>query len=236
MQLHNKAVLITSGAKRLGFYLAQESLDQGFDVVLHYRSHREEAVRWLSRNKSFRDRAAFVKADLDGREEEVLLQALRKAPKLCGLVNNASIFMKGDLLDLENAQRLLRTNTLIPLRLCDAFRKHVGQGWIVNITDAKAEERDRPFQNYRLSKRLLGELTELLAVCYGPAIRVNAVAPGAMLPSSESGEKGFKRLRAQVPLKEVGRVDSLRRAFAHLIEDTYATGQTMFVDGGWRLT
>jgi NAD(P)-dependent dehydrogenase (short-subunit alcohol dehydrogenase family) len=90
------------------------------------------------------------------------------------------------------------------------------------------------YQNYRISKLLLEEITRQQALLYAPAIRVNAIAPGAMLPS-EGNEAYFATLSEKIPLRSTGDLRSLTDAYSFLIKNHYITGQVLRVDGGWGL-
>jgi NAD(P)-dependent dehydrogenase (short-subunit alcohol dehydrogenase family) len=231
-----QAVLITGGTKRLGFEYARKSLSMGFDVVLQYRSDPGDVERWLSGNPALCARVWLVQADLRESAERLPAAAREHCRGLVGLVNNAAVFDKGDLSDPAGFEGALAVNALAPLRLCAAFRAEVGRGWIVNVTDAHIRGDNLAFQNYRMSKRFLRDITEQLALAYSPLIRVNAIAPGAMLPSAHTSRAAFSRLAHSIPLRRTGSVEALLRAYEYLVESDYVTGQTMYVDGGWHLT
>jgi len=229
------AVLITAGTKRLGLELAKKALALGYDIAIHYRSDNREAETWLSENPVYRTRVTFLQKDIspDNAHELVENALSSTGTRLAGLVNNASLFTKGDLDDSGHFHSMLDSNTLVPLALSKAFKNRAGKGWIINITDAHIDSFSPAYQNYRISKHMLAELTGQLALLYAPGIRVNAIAPGALLPAS--GGTDFETLARTIPLCRTGDISSLTMAFEYLVLNEYVTGQVLYVDGGWHL-
>lgn len=236
MKLKNPAVLITGGTRRLGLACAHEVLDLGFDVILHYRSRAREARAVLTRHPLLRERVRLVQQDLTPASSPDLIEKCRgMARRLIGLVNSASVFEKGDLNDVAHLSATLDTNALVPSALTAAFALQAGAGWVVHLTDAHIDGLNRTYQNYRVSKLLLTELTRQHAFLYAPGIRVNAIAPGAVLPASGTSRKEFAALGSHIPLGHTGSPADIRRALAYLIQGDYVTGQVLCVDGGWHL-
>lgn len=234
-KLTRTTVLITGAAKRLGLSLAKASIERGLDVIVHYRSSKKEAESWLRRTPSARKRVRFVQGDLLDSSVDIVAAASRLTTHLGGLVNSASVFAKGDLRDPDHFRTTLEINALAPFRLAESFRRRVQRGWIVNITDAHIEPINLTYQNYRISKLLLGELTRQMAARYAPAIRVNAIAPGAILPAPGDTHRSFSRLAKEIPLKRTGNPQAVVKAYAYLLDNDYVTGETLHVDGGWHL-
>lgn len=231
----NNAVLITAGTKRIGYHLSKKSLSLGLDVIAHYRSSRGTLARWLSRHPEFRGNVHFLQADLTD-SPETLFEKISSLPvTLIGLVNNASIFSKGNLSDPDHFRRMLEIHLIVPLYLGKSFSSNGRNGWIINITDAVINKPNSNFQNYRISKLFLEELTRQQAFLYAPDIRVNAIAPGAMLPSHFNGSSALKSLEKKIPLHKTGNITSLLEAFSFLVYNTSCTGQIIAVDGGWHL-
>jgi NAD(P)-dependent dehydrogenase (short-subunit alcohol dehydrogenase family) len=235
MKLKNPAILITGATRRIGLELAKKSLTMGYDVVLHHRSDRREADAWLAANPAFRRRVAFVRQDVNISPASIVDAAGECAPALEGLVNSAAVFTRGNLDNLVHFHATLATNTFAPLALCQRFAALRSGRWIINITDAHCRPINLSWQNYRLSKLFLEELTRQLAVLLAPRIRVNAIAPGAVLPS-EGGLKEFKRIETTLPLKRSGTVDSILQAYEFVVRNGDITGEIIHVDGGWHLT
>ncbi len=232
----SNAIIITGATRRLGFYFARHALEMGYAVIAHYRSSRGELERLLENETAYAKRVHFVPMDLCDKPAALIERAVGLCDSIAGLVNNASEFTQGDLRNQGHFRRMLDINALAPAALAAAFAEQIETGWIINITDAHIDSMNRRFQNYRISKRLLEELTAQLAFTLAPRIRVNAIAPGAMLPAAVENASSFDALARSIPLRKTGDIDALMRAFRYLIEGEYITGQTLFVDGGWHLS
>ncbi|MBD3316547.1 MAG: SDR family oxidoreductase [Chitinivibrionales bacterium] len=233
--MKNQAVLITGAAKRLGMALTRKSLAMGFSVLAHYRSSKEELEQWLEAHPDERSKVHFMQAELTT-ETGALMARIDKLPvKLVGLVNNASVYARGSIDEAERFNALIDTNAFVPLLLAREFRKRARAGWIINITDAHIDAINHEYQSYRIAKKLLGEFTMQLASLYAPDLRVNAVAPGAMLPAPGQSPEVFDRLSTRIPLGRTGSFEDLWRAYEYLVKSDYVTGQVLYVDGGWHL-
>lgn len=234
MSQYTNAVLITGGSRRLGLQFALKTIAMGYSVIIHYRSDNTEAIRTLN-SMDLKSRVYFIQHDLS-ESPELLLEKTTDLPvNLIGLVNNASIFTEGNMSDLNDLQKTLWINALAPARISTLFSQKVKKGWIINITDSIIEKPNSRFQNYRISKLLLQEFTRQQAYLFAPNLRVNAIAPGAMLPASFEDKHYFDSLSEIIPLHTTGDITSLLNAYEFLINSTYITGETIRVDGGWHL-
>jgi pteridine reductase len=156
------------------------------------------------------------------------------------LVNSAAIFGTGDLADATEAiwDEQIAINLKAPFFLSRAFASHVGKeraGVIVNIADWRAVRPGPAHIPYTLTKAGVVAMTESLALALAPNIRVNAIAPGAILPPPGESEEYLERLAERIPLKRHGGAEDVARALLYLIEAEFVTGQVLFVDGGERL-
>lgn len=230
-----KALIITAGTKRIGFHLAKAALDAGYSVILHYRSSNSLAKRWLSSHPQYADSVFFIKQDLCNTPENLIAQAINLPCRLTGLVNNASAFSPGNLKDTAHLAQMIEIHFTIPARLGTAFAAAVPAGWIINITDAMIKTPNLTYQNYRMSKLFLEELTRQQAFTFAPGIRVNAIAPGAILPSVYESTATFEKLRSSIPLGATGSPKMITDAFRFLVDHEYCTGQILSIDGGWHL-
>jgi len=126
-------------------------------------------------------------------------------------------------------------NLRAPFLLAQAFAAGLGaeeRGTIVNVGDARARRVGRGHLAYRLTKRALDHLTELLALELGPRVRVNAVAPGAMLPAGGDEEALRRRVETAVPLRRAGGAEPVAEAVLYLLRAEFTTGVVLPVDGG----
>jgi pteridine reductase len=235
--MHKKppAVLITAGTKRIGFHLAQVALGMGYSVILHYRSTNKAACLWLKKNPKLSGRVFFIQHDLGTTPEVVIEKAGALPCVLTGLINNASEFTSGNLLNHRHFERMLAIHLHAPARLGSCFASHVASGWIINISDAMIKKPNAAYQNYRMSKLFLEELTRQQAFLFAPKIRVNGIAPGAILAANGCDKKEFSAFKDKVPLQITGSPAMITDAFVFLVESEYCTGQIIAIDGGLHL-
>jgi pteridine reductase len=235
MNSFSKAVLITGASHRLGLVLAEQSIELGFHAIIHYRTERNTLFDLLKNKPALQPHISIIYQELTEQPEQLIEKALTLPVTLYGLVNNASIFTPGDLSDCNHLEYILQINTLIPSRLAAHFHKKVLNGWIINITDAICKKPNLNFQNYRLSKAFLELITIQQALCFAPSIRVNAIAPGAMLPGSLESPEYFSQLESKIPLRKTGDLQSLIETYRYVVQTPYITGQIIRVDGGWSI-
>ncbi len=234
MSQRTDAVLITGGAKRLGLQFALKTLELGFSAVIHYRSDISEALKAIS-SKELSNRVYFIQHDLSEKPEQILDKALNLPINLVGLINNASVFTEGNLKNIDDLKKILWINALVPAQINSFFAEKIKKGWIINITDAIVEKPNSRFQNYRISKQLLQQLTRQQAYLFAPNLRVNALAPGAMIPASSEDQHYFDSLSEIIPMHTTGDINSLMNAYEFLIKSPYITGEIIRVDGGWNI-
>lgn len=235
-------VLVTGAGKRLGRAVALELARAHWGVVIHY--HRSEPLA-QSLEAELRDAGgatALVRADLsDASERGTLIgRAIEAAgAPLSALVNCAAIFEHDTLetLNEEMLQRHIALNAFAPADLARAFAKALpedGRGAIVNFLDYKLANPYPDHFSYTLSKYALAGATELMARALAPRVRVNAVAPGYVLPAPGQSEADYQRLHDDVPLQRGPTPDDVARTVRFLLESEAITGQTIYVDGGRR--
>lgn len=139
-------------------------------------------------------------------------------------------------LSLENWDSALDLNLRAPFLLAqEAAKRMTSGGLIVNITDIGAQKAWSRYPSYTVSKAALESLTKLLARAFAPTIRVNAIAPGLVMPSDVVTPEEWERLVQRLPLKRAATLDEITYALQFLIKNEYITGQTIVVDGGYSL-
>ncbi|GBU20878.1 hypothetical protein R80B4_00765 [Fibrobacteres bacterium R8-0-B4] len=231
-QNQSRTAVITGASARIGLESAKECLGLGYHAVIHYRTSAEPAASFFKGD----GRVTFIQADLTESPEKFMDDVKKlRVPPLAGLINNAAVFESGDMSDPDHFDKMLAVNALTPLRLSAAFAKSVESGWIINITDARARPKSKKYQNYRVSKLFLEEITRQQAYLYAPRIRVNAIAPGAILPAEGETRESFDGLIKNIPMNRTGDTANIRQALRLLIENDYITGSVIPVDGGWGL-
>jgi pteridine reductase len=235
MNTFSEAVLITGASHRIGLALAQRTILLGFHAIIHCRSGKKELTDFLNNNPRSSEKISLIHYELTEFPEGLIDQVLSLPYSLKGLVNNASIFTPGSIDDCNHLEELLRINALVPSRLAAHFYKNSSSGWIINISDAICNKPNIRFQNYRLSKALLELITKQQALLFSPKIRVNAIAPGAMLPGSNEDDEYFKTIERWIPMQKTGDIDSLLETYSYIIKTPYINGQIIRVDGGWSI-
>ena len=234
--LRGRTALVTGAAKRLGRAIALALAEEGADVVVHYRRSAEEAGQVVAAVEARGRRAWALPADLAerGAAEGLFDRAAAAAGRIDILVNNASVFPADTVLDFtaESLAENVQVNAMSPLALCRRLAAAGGGGDIVNLLDCRVEDYDRRHAAYHLSKRMLLALTRMLALELAPGVKVNAVAPGLILPPPGEDE-GFLAANAHTnPLRRHGSPADVARAVLFLVASPFVTGQVLYVDGG----
>jgi pteridine reductase len=241
--LHDKVVLVTGGAKRVGAAICRRLHAAGANVVVHCRSS-VAAARALESELTARrpDSARVAQADLlkTATAGALVNEALRAWGRLDALINNASSFYPTALGEISERawDDLVGTNLKAPLFLAQAAARELraAQGCIVNIIDIHAEFPMKNYVVYSAAKGGLLALTRSLARELGPEVRVNGVAPGTILwPENDTWQDEVARQRIinQTALKRIGEPDDIAKAVEFLICGApYVTGQVIAVDGG----
>ena len=235
-----KAILITGAARRLGrenaLYLAQA----GYDIIIHY--HRSEAdARSLQRDIVDQGvQAHLLQAELGLKTDYMALvaQAKQLAANLYGLVHNASIFEQANFAQtsIEQYDRYMDLHVKAPFFLTQAFASQVKEGAVITMLDTYITKYSQRYFTYLLSKKALAEMTRMLARELAPAIRVNAIAPGIILPSGDDlGEQAMQEKQAMIPLRKLGEPQDIAQTLHWLLTQDYLTGQILYIDGGEQL-
>lgn len=231
-----KIALITGAARRLGAAMARALAGAGYGVVVHCNRSREDAE---ALSASLGGPAWTVEGDLSrsGAGTVVFQRALDAAGQVDVLVNNASIFPEDSLgtFTADTMAANMQIHAMAPLELARAMHAQARPGCIVNLLDTRVNDYDRTHVAYHLSKRALAALTRMMAADYAPAIRVNAIAPGLVLPPEGKDETYLAALAHTNPLQRHGGAEDIVRALMFLLESEFVTGQTLYIDGGRHL-
>ena len=234
--------LITGAGQRLGRAVALELARAGWGVVIHYRHSGAEAEAVAEQAREAGGAAVIVGADLDDPAERhaLIARSIEAAgAPLAALVNCAAMF-EHDTIDTLNEKLLeqhMALNALTPSLLAREFAEALpedARGAIVNFLDFKLASPYPDHFSYTLSKYALAGATELLARALAPRVRVNAVAPGYVLPAPGQSEEDWKRLHDDTPLARGPTPEDVAGAARFLLENEAVTGQTIYVDGGRR--
>ncbi|BBD97136.1 KR domain-containing protein [Sphingobium amiense] len=238
-----RLALVTGGHRRLGGIIAAALARAGHSLAIHgshdtrLDSHlaltfEEEATEWEGFVVDF--------SDPEGAEELVGMVAARFGRPPDILVNSAAIFGQDRLEDVtaDDLMRHYAVNCAAPAMLTKAFATvpaGPGDRCIVNILDQRIDHPHGDQFAYTLSKLALAGLTRTTAHSLAPAVRVNAVAPGLTIATSDYDGAQMERLAAMTPLASLPQAEQIAQAVLYLTQATATTGQTLYVDGGAHL-
>jgi len=236
-----KTILITGGAKRIGRQMAITLHAAGHNIVVHYRSSSgaaEELVRSL--NEARENSAVTVQGDLLdlGCIPGVIQHCVDSFGQLDVVINNASTFYPTpiELIEDEFWKDLVGSNLKAPAFIVKAAAKHLREanGSIINIVDIHARNPMANHPIYCSAKAGLEMLTKALARDLAPEVRVNAIAPGAILwPEKDAGMASQQEVLKKIPLRRMGQPEDVAKLVRFLTDEAdYITGQIIAGDGG----
>ena len=240
MNLQNKVVLITGGARRGGRCLVENFASRGARIAFTYRTSKRDAellVKHLQEN----DTAPLFYRPESGNlthVKNILADLKKKWGGVDVLINNASDFYRTPFekiteKDWDHFMEVNLKGTFLFAWQAGLMMKKRGFGKIVNIADWAGE---RPYKNYLpycVSKSGVIGLTKALARELAPEVCVNAISPGPVLPLEGSTGTDQKKLIENLPLKKIGSPQDIAEATLFLVERTdFATGAVLPVDGG----
>lgn len=241
LPLYGKWALITGGGRRVGAAIVRTLHRQGAGVGIHCRNSGAEATALALELNALRPGSAMtIEADLldTGMFSSLIEKFIAGAGRLDILVNNASSFYTTPLAGITDQQwtDLLGTNLKAPLFLSQAALPHLqaSQGVIINILDIHATRPLKDHALYGIAKAGLMFLTKALARDLAPVVRVNGVAPGAILwPDEGVSDKMSGAVLKKIPLQRLGKPADIANCVLYLVQDApYVTGQIIAVDGG----
>lgn len=232
---------MTGAARRIGATVARALHREGATVVLHYKASAVEAKALQAELNALRADSCFLlQADLLATEQfpNLISRLVEQTGRLDVLINNASSFYPTPLGSIQEQQweDLIGANLKAPLFLSQAALPYLRQshGTIINIADVHGLRPLPEFSVYCTAKAGLIMLTQVLARELGPQIRVNGIAPGAILwPERPMSEEQRTELLAKTALERMGSPEDIARTVLFLVRDaSYMTGQVIAVDGG----
>ncbi len=234
--LCGQTALITGAARRLGREVALALAAEGAHIVAHYHTSASDAESLLQEIEALGVQCHILSADLSNSEEAEALfsRALEMSGPLDVLINSASLYTEERINDLspESLMTNVNLNALAPFLLSRAFAAQNREGSIVNFLDARIDDYDENHISYHLSKRMLFSITRMMAMEFAPKVRVNAVAPGLILPPAGKDESYLKQLASTNPLNTHGGAADVVSSVLYLLKSPFVTGQVIYVDGG----
>jgi NAD(P)-dependent dehydrogenase (short-subunit alcohol dehydrogenase family) len=239
--------LVTGSAHRLGKAFALCVARQGYGLALHYNSSAEGALVAADEIRALGVPVFLFQADLTQADQiQTLFESIdetltRNSPlvsRFSLLVNSAAIMPRANArtLSADDFDAALDLNLRAPFLVAQqAYRRMETGGLIVNITDIAAQKAWTGFPAYTVSKAGLDSLTKVLARSFAPRVRVNAIAPGLVLPSENISPEEWERLVNRLPIPRPATLDEITSVLEFLLKNEYITGQTIVVDGGYSL-
>ena len=233
--------LITGGAKRIGAAIARRLHAAGYDIALHHHASTDEALALANALNAERPGSTIaLAADLRqfDRIPELIALTVGHFGRLDALVNNASAYYATPFGKVTPTQwdDLAAINARAPFFLAQAAAPHLLHhgGAIVNLIDAYAEQPRTGISAHAASKAALAGATRALAIELAPKVRVNGVAPGAILWPEDGIDAALSsQLIARTPLGRAGTPEEVAEAVRWLLQDaTYMTGEILRLDGG----
>lgn len=235
MELQGRIALVTGGARRVGRALSLALARAGCDVAVHYHRSATEADDVVREIEGMAVRAVAITADLARADHAAPLidETVGALGGLDILVNSAARFERAPVAEIDAAawDRVQAVNLRAPFLLSRAAARHLARrrGCIINIADLSGLQPWPSYAHHAVSKAGLIHLTKVLARALGPDVRVNAIAPGTVLPPEDDpGEEGaFRRVVAPE-----GTPEDVERALLYLARSPFVTGEVLVVDGG----
>lgn len=234
-------ILITGAAKRVGAELARACAADAHTVVLHYNQNKAAAEALAGELRETGALMELVHADLgDSASVSTMMAAASKTGPVTALINNASLFDYDDskTVSAEKITQHMAVNLIAPTLLIKDMAERLPQGvsgCVINMLDAKLFGMNPDYYSYTLSKSALHTLTIMAAQAYAPRLRVNAIAPGILLPSGGQSEAEFQASHKRNLLGQGAEIPEVVAAMRLLLSAKSITGEVIVLDGGAHL-
>lgn len=235
-----KVALVTGAAKRIGKQISTQLHQQGYTLIVHYNQSKADAEALVNSFNQLRNNSAtLVQGDLNQPSgiKQIVNHVQQQHKRLDVLVNNASRFYPTKVNDVTEDiwNDLMASNLKAPFfliqGLTDLLAQH--QGCVVNIVDIHAQRPLLEYPVYCMAKAGLSMLTKSLSQELAPKIRVNGIAPGAILwHENELSEQDKSQVISEISLQRLGSPSDIAQAVQYLVEAKYVTGHILSVDGG----
>jgi len=239
--LTDKVALITGGAQRVGAMTARLLHAAGANLILHYRHSRQSALELQTELNDKRNNSVIlIQAELleTVKLKGIITKSIEQWGRLDILINNASSFYPTPMgtVTENDWDDLIGSNMKAPFFLSQAAAPHLEKqnGCIINIVDIHAQRPMEGHSVYNMAKAGLAMLVKTLAFELGPKIRVNGVAPGAIMwPAQEMDDLTKQRIVSRTYLKRKGSPEDIAKTVLFLASNAdYISGQIIAVDGG----
>lgn len=237
--LTGKTALITGASKRLGRSTALTLAKNGINTIIHFNKSEQDASETVQLSKEKGVISAKIQYDFNDiiGIKELLNKAKQITGKIDYLINSASVYPMDNLESISQTSfaNTMNLNSLAPYILAREFKNNCDRGAIINFLDARMTDYEPHHISYQLSKQVLLNLTKMMSLEFAPSIRVNAVAPGIIIPDNITDEESLIRLKEGNPLNRIGTPGEVSSTVLFLLQNEFITGQVIYVDGGRNL-
>ena len=237
-----KVALVTGAARRLGRAIALGLARDGWDIAVHYRDSREEALTLVDELTALGRRAQAFRCDLaqEAQVRQLLPQAQQQLGRITCVVNNASLFEYDNAGDFSCTalDAHMHANLAAPVLLAQALYQATPSGEqavVINLLDQKLYNLNPDFLSYTLSKAALLSATTMLAQALAPKVRVVGIAPGITMVSGDQSEANFVKAHENTPLGRSSTPQDIADCVCYVAGARALTGTTLLVDGGQHL-
>ncbi len=242
MQKNSKigTALITGAAKRLGREIAFNLASRGFDIVVNYNKSEKEAKSLVAEIKKKYDvNCEVIAANLFEKEGAKKLAdfMVKNYSNWNLLINSASVFNRSKFIADYDSELFnnLNVHVLSPMLLSHEFAKNIQSkkiknSQIINIVDKNIARFDTVYFYYLLTKKFLAEFTKMSALQLAPNTRVNAIAPGLVMP--EENYENLEKIVKKIPLQRLGDAKNIVQTINFLLDNDFINGEIIYVDGG----
>jgi len=238
VELRSRVALVTGAGRRVGRALAVALGGQGMKVAVHFHASDTGARETARLIREAGGTPWLVAADLTKPDApaDLITRVAREMGALDVLINSSAVMERTPLGEVTAGQwdAMMALNLRAPFFLAQAATPHLvkARGAIVNIADLAAFETWPAYIPHGISKSGIVYMTRALARTLAPNVRVNGVAPGAVLLPDGWTEDDAAKLRDSTPLARLGSPEDVVAAMLYLLSADYVTGETLIVDGG----
>ncbi len=226
--------IVTGASVRLGKAMACHLASRGFNIALHHHSSEPEDTKQEIEHQGVSCKT--YRLDLSSLQEVEgwIAEVQKDFQDIELLINSAANFVQENVEQTQTSTliKTMNLNLNAPYLLMRDYKHLIGRGMVINITDQRVMKNIPTFAAYSVAKVGLQHLTHLAAMEWGKTVRVNAIAPGLILPPPGGTEEYLKREGPKVPVGTHGMVKDILHALDYLLDSSFVNGETLFVDGG----
>jgi NAD(P)-dependent dehydrogenase (short-subunit alcohol dehydrogenase family) len=241
MNIKGKTALVTGGAVRVGKAITLALAREGANVIINYNSSADAAEETKQEAEALGVKGLIVQADVGDYQQvkDLVSKGVNRFGGIDILVNSASLwrqtpFPMNDLEDWHLITNILINGSFYCANEIAPLMLKAGQGEIINIIDLSAFEPWPNFIAHSVGKSALLALSRQLALELAPNVKVNAIAPGPVLPPSDYSQARIDKTAQRTLLNRWGTAEDIAKTALFFIQSDYITGEVLSVDGGER--